>query len=78
MCETSLYHAPMGERVRIKALKLNGSIRRRLLDMGLTEGAETVCLYQSPTGDPKAYFIRGAVIALRSEEAKKIGIEVIA
>lgn len=78
MCESSLYHVPIGQRVRIKALKLNGSIRRRLLDIGLTEGAETVCLYQSPSGDPKAYFIRGAVIALRAEDAERIGVEVIA
>jgi len=32
-------------------------------------------LQKSPSGDPTAYFIRGAVIALRSEDAGKILVE---
>lgn len=49
-----------------------GSIRRRLLDIGLTEGTYVKCLFKSPFGDPTAYKIRGAVIALRKEDSKKI------
>lgn len=41
----------------------------RLLDLGLTEGTRVCCLLKSPAGDPKAYYIRGALIALRSEDA---------
>ncbi|NMA34490.1 MAG: ferrous iron transport protein A, partial [Clostridiaceae bacterium] len=34
-------------------------------------------LIKSPSGDPTAYEIRGAVIALRSEEASKILVEML-
>ena len=39
------------------------------MDLGLTHGARVRCLFAAPGGDPRAYRIRGAVIALRSEDA---------
>ncbi len=65
---------PIGTYVRVRKLHAKGSIRRRLLDMGLTKGAKIICLYQSPFGDPRAYLIRGAVIALRFEEAMQVEV----
>ena len=50
---------------------------RRLKDMGLVEGTKTKCLLKSPLGDPVAYRVRGAVIAIRNDDARKIGIEVL-
>ena len=61
-----------GQRARIKELTANGSIRRRLLDIGLVEDTEVECLGKSPLGDPCAYLIRGAVIAIRSEDCRNI------
>ena len=49
-----------------------GSIRRRLQDIGLVPGNAVKCLLKSPLGDPVAYDICGAVIAIRKEEASKI------
>ena len=46
-----------------------------MLDLGLVEGTNVEALHKSPSGDPVAYFIRGAVIALRGEDAKKVRIE---
>lgn len=74
MSNFNLYHVPIGDTVIINGLTADGAIRRRLLDIGLTEGAQATCLYQSPSGDPKAYLIRGAVIALRSEDASRIQV----
>jgi len=51
-------------------------MRRRMLDLGLICGTNVEALQKSPSGDPIAYAIRGAVIALRSEEASKILVEV--
>ena len=48
------------------------SMRRRLQDIGLIEGTRVECLQKSPSGDPVAYLIRGAVIALRTEDSEKI------
>lgn len=68
----SLYDLKLGQTAKVRSLLSTGSIRRRLLDMGLIEGTEVECLQKSPAGDPVAYLIRGAVIALRSEDSSKV------
>lgn len=45
------------------------SMARRLMDIGMVQGTEVECLMKSPLGDPTAYLIKGAVIALRREDA---------
>ena len=45
------------------------AMRRRLLDLGLVPGTAVSCTAVSPAGDPAAYLIRGAVIALRREDS---------
>lgn len=61
-----------GEFARVVRLCNTGSIKRRLQDLGLVEGTAIECIQKSPYGDPVAYGIRGAVIALRSEDAKAV------
>ncbi len=64
-----------GQTVRVDELLATGSLRRRLLDIGLVEGTDVSCLQRSPAGDPVAYLIRGAVIAIRSEDSANILVE---
>ena len=71
----SLNDIKPGKRARVKELTSIGSIRRRLLDIGLVENTEVECLGQSPLGDPCAYLIRGAVIAIRSEDCRGILVQ---
>ena len=61
-----------GQRARVHALLNEGGMRRRLLDIGLIENTVVECLGKSPAGDPGAYLIRGAVIAIRAEDGQKI------
>ncbi len=68
---------PLGKKGKVKLLISDGSIRRRMLDLGLISDTEVEALQKSPSGDPVAYQIRGAVIALRSEEASKILVETL-
>lgn len=68
----SLKDLKKGQTAKVKSLLSTGSIRRRLLDIGLIEGTEVECLQKSPAGDPTAYLIRGAVIALRSEDSSNV------
>jgi len=49
--------------------------RRRMLDLGLVPGTEVTAELRSPSGDPTGYRIRGAVIALRNDQAEQIQIE---
>lgn len=61
----SLNNIEIGERAVVTELKTSGAMRRRLLDIGLCDGASVECVGRSPAGDPSAYLIRGAVIAIR-------------
>ena len=72
----SLKDLAIGQIARVGTLLSEGSIRRRLQDIGLIEGTEVECVLKSPYGDPAAYLIRGAVIALRSEDSKDILVSV--
>lgn len=51
------------------------SMHRRLADLGLIPGTQITCLYRSPSGDPTAYLIRSAVIALRNCDAAQIRVK---
>lgn len=70
-----LNNLPLGKKAKVKVLTSDGTIRRRMLDLGLIFNTEIEALQKSPSGDPVAYNIRGAVFALRSEEASKILVE---
>ena len=63
-----------GEACVINKILTNGDMRRRFMDIGLLENTKVSCVGVSPMGDPKAYLIRGAVIAIRSEDSKEIEI----
>ena len=66
-----------GERGTVTELLSEGSMRRRMIDLGVVEGTEIECVGKSPAGDPSAYLIRGAVIAIRARDACKVYIKVI-
>lgn len=63
-----------GEKAIIYSINSNDDIKRRLQDIGLIENTLVECVGKSPAGDPKAYLIRGAVIAIRSDDGKKISV----
>lgn len=67
---------PEGTRARVHALHLSGGMRRRLQDLGLVAGTRVSCIQRAAAGDPTAYRIRGAIIALRSDDAAQIEIGV--
>ena len=69
MLTKNLTHLQEGEDAKVLCLTNQGSIKRRLQDLGLVEGTQVACIQKSPYGDPVAYGIRGAVIALRTEDA---------
>lgn len=64
-----------GETGTVRAVTLTGSMRRRLQDIGLIPGTPIRCIGVSPMGDPSAYRIRGAVIALRADDCRGILLE---
>ena len=61
-----------GEQAVVMQLHTVGSMRRRFLDIGLTPSTVVKCLGCSPGGDPSAYLIRGAVIAIRACDSRTV------
>ncbi len=66
-----------GESARVVRLAAacQGLQRRRLLDLGVVPGTIVTAEFASPGGDPAAYRIRGALIALRRAQALLIQVD---
>lgn len=73
--QSSLCALRDGESAYVKNVAGERAMRRRLLDIGLIPGTRVTCQGHSPAGDPAAYLIRGAVIALRSKDADCVTLE---
>ena len=63
-----------GQAARVTALDPRGELTARLAELGFLPGTRVVCVARAPLGDPTAYLVRGAVIALRDEDASGIRV----
>lgn len=72
-----LSQLPIGESAKVAGLsnRCRGAERRRFMDLGILPGTTIRAEMRSPSGDPTAYVIRDALIALRQEQASLIQIE---
>lgn len=59
----------VGEIGSVVRIDISGSMKRRFTDIGLIENTVVECVGHSPHGDPKAFLIRGAVIAIRDSDS---------
>lgn len=82
MSLTPLFTLPINKTGIVKTIQTDNAgpaqqkTIRRLMDLGLIEGTLVTCVGISAFGSPKAYRIRGAVLALRREEASLIEVEI--
>ena len=67
-----LDQAAVGSHVIVDNIHSTGLLRERMLALGLTKGAKIEVIRRGPSGDPTIYNIRGAMIALRWEEASLV------
>lgn len=63
-----------GQSGLVEKVELEGAMRRRLQDLGLIAGTQVRCLQKGPSGTPVAFWVRGAAIALRKEDACRIQV----
>lgn len=70
--EAVLSSLGIGDIICISRVDGEAAIKQRLYDIGIVKGTVVKCIAVSPLGDPKAYEIRGAVIALRARDADNI------
>jgi Fe2+ transport system protein FeoA len=74
---TSLDQIKAGQQAVIVALEHSGVQRRRLMDLGFVPGTRVEVALKNPLGDPTAYLVRGAVIALRRVQARHIQVALV-
>ena len=60
---------------KIFNINCKNSIKRRLLDLGMVKGTEIIPVLISPSGDPRAFEVRGTLIAIREDDTKLIDVE---
>lgn len=70
----NLNKLPLNQNGIINDIKCNENIKRRLLDLGLVKGTNIIPVLVSPSKDPRAFEVRGSIIAIRKEDAEDIEI----
>jgi ferrous iron transport protein A len=74
----TLREARVGETVRVVKLTGEGAIKRRIMDMGITKGAEVTVRKLAPLGDPMELTVRGYELSVRKADAGMIEVENVA
>ncbi len=72
--ETSLDRLRPGCRAIVIKVNTAPALTRRLRDFGLVPGTAVHCRYKSPWGDVTALYLRGAVLALRTKDLRRIRV----
>ena len=60
----------------VLTLDFQAGVKRRLSELGCSKGACVCPIGKGPLGEPRAYFVRDRIIALRDKDASKIYITV--
>ena len=70
----TLNDIPVGATTRIVRLHGEGAVKRRIMDMGITKGAEVCVRKVAPLGDPIELTVRGYELSIRKGEAALIEV----
>ena len=71
----TLKQVKIGSTVRVVKLHGEGAVKRRIMDMGITKGAEIFVRKVAPLGDPIEVTVRGYELSLRKADAEMIEVE---
>lgn len=71
----TLKQAAIGDTVKVVKLHGDGAVKRRIMDMGITRGAEVHIRKVAPLGDPIEVTVRGYELSLRKADAEMIEVE---
>ena len=70
----TLSEAKVGETVKVAAIRGEGALKRRVMDMGITKNSEVYIRKVAPLGDPVEITVRGYELSLRKDDAQIIEI----
>ena len=71
----NLKEAKIGSTVTVKKINGTGALKRRIMDMGITRGAQIYVRKVAPLGDPIEVTVRNYELSLRKEDAANIEVE---
>ena len=71
----TLREASIGDTVKVVRIHGDGPIKRRIMDMGITKGAEVFIRKVAPLGDPMEVTVRGYELSLRKADTDIIEVE---
>lgn len=72
---STLKEVECGRTVKVKKVEGKGATRRRIMDMGITKGADIFVRKVAPLGDPIEVTIRGYELTIRKADAEMILVE---
>ena len=64
-----------GETVIVSKINVTGSVKRRIMDMGITKGVSITVRKVAPLGDPIELNVRNYAVSLRKADAENIFVE---
>ena len=70
----TLREAKIGETVTVAKLHGAGAVKRRIMDMGITQGVDVFVRKVAPLGDPIEVTVRGYELSLRKADAEMVEI----
>lgn len=70
----TLDEIPVGATANVARLHGEGAVRRRIMDMGITKGADVFVRKIAPLGDPIELTVRGYELSIRKDEARMVEV----
>ena len=71
----TLKDVKIGQTATVVKLHGDGAIKRRIMDMGVTKGAQVYVRKVAPLGDPMELTVRGYELSVRKRDAELIEVE---
>lgn len=71
----TLRDVDVGSSCVVKKVHGEGSVRRRIMDMGITKGTGILVRKVAPLGDPLELNVRGYELSLRKVDAEMVEVE---
>jgi DtxR family Mn-dependent transcriptional regulator len=73
----TLAHLQPDQKAVVSRVQGEGTLRRRLMDLGLIAGTAVTMERSAPLGDPLEFLVKGTHLSLRREEASAVQVELI-
>jgi feoA family protein len=73
---STLKNVKVGQTAKVVKIAGDGAVKRRIMDMGVTKGAELYIRKVAPLGDPIEVTVRGYELSIRKEDAGNIEVEI--